>query len=1336
MKTIRFILLLCIAVISGTLSAQSQRELGELMRNRGEYYFTLSVEDVMKIPNLGDLCSVDGIDGHVVVAYANQKEYDKLISLGLHPDLKTPPSLRQEAKMWEGGDRATYAWNSYLTYEQYVSMMEGFPDAALNDRTCEMFSLGTLSTSNHRQLLGVHIYKDSPNGKPRFLYSSTMHGDEVTGMILMLRLIDELCTSTDTRILNLLNDVDIYILPLTNPDGTYAAGNNTVEDATRANGNNVDLNRNYKDYFNGEHPDSKSYQDETNWTMTFANEKLFTMGANYHGGSEVMNYCWDWVFENHADTDWWEYVCTEYVTLARQINSTYMGGYNYGTNNYDYDGVTRGATWYSITGSRQDYMNAFGQCREVTVECSKTKTVAGSDLPAYWTYHHNCMLALMEQARNGVHGVVNDASTGQTIQGVKVSVLNHDIHNSYVTTHEVGDFHRPIKGGTYTFVFDKEGYARKFVEVSVADGGRQDITVNLVPSNETQKEYFISVDKTSINAGTYIMGYLNGSTLVMPTHSNTNTSTSVSMSTTSNSVTITDDGFTLNRGSEPIKVSLNASGVSGQYLICYKGRLLSRSNSTLSWAKPSNSSGNGVDLTSYRWYVNDDGIYQVSNGTKYYLNYNNGFTAGTSKQNNVFFYEEIVQSDYHIYADVLPLGSGIMSGTGGYNEGDPCTLMATAASGYTFSHWTLNGIVVSTSANYTFTVEGDATYVANFVPTSGGHISGTVWAETPTITPNQNYLIGFENGGNVYLAVNYAVNESNHYYLDNNSTYYGYTAPAVLEGNHVTGVDGTYANDLQYCTWKFGSSTGGTIQSGYQSNYYLRTYTQTSYGDLYPSTTTNQTWTYESNQLYRTVNNTKRYAGYYALNGNPHMLVDNNASSTVKLYTQVAIDKYAITATANIIEGGSIAGSNYYTNGSTCTLTATAMEGYVFVNWTENDVEVSTDAAYSFEVNAPRTLVANFAIEYELPITAYTTGQKDHYYLIASPIGAVDPDDVDGMKDNEYDLYCFDQNGGNGLVEWINYEGSNGGFDLVPGKGYLYANSADVTLTFTGLPYRGSGEVTLSKTNNVRFSGWNLVGNPFAQTAFITKPFYTMNSTGTEIIAGSGNSVGAMEGIFVIAENDGETMTFSTGSLAKSEGQIVLSVNQGEATLDRAIVRVGEGDVLPKFMLNENNTKVYITQDDQELSVARVAEAGVIPVSFKAAHNGTYSLCINVDDTEVNYLHLIDNLTGADIDILQTPTYSFNATKDDYTSRFKLVFATICEDADGDNDTFAFFTNDNWIISNDGEAVLQVIDINGRVLSSEEIHGSQSKHISAVPGIYMLRLIKGDDVKVQKIVVR
>ena len=490
MRFLRYLVLICIAIIGGTVSAQSQRELGQLMRERGEYYFTLTVDNPKEILAISEICSVDGTDGRRVVAYANQKEYDRLLQAGFQPELQTPPSLRANVTMWNG--QGTYNWDSYLTYPQYVSMMESFPTMAISGRTCSLFSLGTLSTSNHRQLLGVRINNGSPEGKPKFLYTSTMHGDEITGMILMLRLINELCTSTDSQIVDLVNNLDIYIMPLTNPDGTYKGGNSTVNSAQRYNGNNVDLNRNYKDYYKGVHPDGNSYEDETIWTMAMGDENLFTMSANYHGGAEVMNYPWDAVYDDHVDKDWYEYVCTQYVQIARQTYSSYM------SDTYS-DGVTSGAAWYVITGSRQDYMNAYGQCREVTVECSSTKTPSASSLPSYWNYNRNSMLAFMEQCLKGVHGFVYDANTDQPIEGVKVTVLDHDSETSFVTTHAVGDFHRPIKGGSYTFEFTKDGYCPYYVDVTVADGQRVELNdIQLTPGNCMVPSFTASTTEVSL----------------------------------------------------------------------------------------------------------------------------------------------------------------------------------------------------------------------------------------------------------------------------------------------------------------------------------------------------------------------------------------------------------------------------------------------------------------------------------------------------------------------------------------------------------------------------------------------------------------------------------------------------------------------------------------------------------------------------------------------------------------------------------------------------------------------------------------------------------------------
>jgi PKD repeat protein len=474
MKYLRyFCLLMAVTLMGGSLMAQ--KDLDALMRERNEYYFTLTVDKPTEVQTINEICSVDGFDGKTVVCYANQQQYDKLLQAGYQPKLQTPPCMLEETAMWDGSNRAAYGWDSYPTYGAYQSMMEAFPSQALSDRSCTLLDLGTLNSG--RKILGVRLNNGQPDGKPRFLYTSTMHGDEVTGMMLMLRLIDEFCTSTDPRIVNLLNNLDIFIFPLTNPDGTYYGGNNSMNQARRYNINGVDLNRNYKDYFKGNHPDGNAYALETQWTMQLANEYLFTMSANYHGGAEVVNYPWDAVYDDHADKDWYELVSLDYVSRVREVSSSYM------TSPYS-SGITNGAEWYIITGSRQDYENAYGECREVTIECSSTKKPNASTMPTYWNYNHNAMLGFMEQCLNGIHGVVYDAATNQPIVGATVNVQNHDNNLSKVTTHNVGDFHRPIKGGSYTLEINKEGYCPAFVDVSVSDGQRVDLdTIYLEPGN-------------------------------------------------------------------------------------------------------------------------------------------------------------------------------------------------------------------------------------------------------------------------------------------------------------------------------------------------------------------------------------------------------------------------------------------------------------------------------------------------------------------------------------------------------------------------------------------------------------------------------------------------------------------------------------------------------------------------------------------------------------------------------------------------------------------------------------------------------------------------------------
>lgn len=297
-------------------------------------------------------------------------------------------------------------------------------------------------------------------------------------------------------------------------------------------------------------------------------------------------------------------------------------------------------------------------------------------------------------------------------------------------------------------------------------------------------------------------------------------------------------------------------------------------------------------------------------------------------------------------------------------------------------------------------------------------------------------------------------------------------------------------------------------------------------------------------------------------------------------------------------------------------------------------------------------------------IVHYTENKNDHYHLIASPIETIAPEQVAGMLDNKFDLYYFDQTQ---PKEWINYWSND--FSLVPGKGYLYANSEDVTLTFTGLPYRGDGKVTLVKSDDYKLPGVNLVGNPFPDTAYVDRNFYVLNANGTELEAANRSYVEAMEGIFVYATEDGEVLTFRRKAPAKG-AQLSLNLSgpsdgSGAAIIDRAIIRFDEKGMLPKFQIDDNNTKLYITQDNIDCAVVHCEGKGELPVSFKAENDGSYTLSFQAENISFAYLHLIDDLTGEDVDLLETPNYTFEAKTADHANRFKLVFT--CEDTNVNN---------------------------------------------------------------------
>ena len=326
-------------------------------------------------------------------------------------------------------------------------------------------------------------------------------------------------------------------------------------------------------------------------------------------------------------------------------------------------------------------------------------------------------------------------------------------------------------------------------------------------------------------------------------------------------------------------------------------------------------------------------------------------------------------------------------------------------------------------------------------------------------------------------------------------------------------------------------------------------------------------------------------------------------------------------------------------------------------------------------------------------ILGHSGNNNGGWNFIASPLAdttqATEVTNLISTTPANYDLYYYDEDD----HYWRNYKESDHsedfGFDLNNGQGYLYANYEDVELQFTGTLQAGSnGIYTVSDLSyacgNENLKGFNLVGNPFACNATIDKPCYTLSGNAINPMAHVANSyvIPPCTGVMVKAEGADESVTFTKmteqQSTQPSQLQITLSQvtesvdlslrgTKQSSIVDNAIVSFNEGDQLEKFHFGDN-AQIYIPQGGKDYAIAFSEGQGEMPLNFKATENGEYTITVNPEGVNLAYLHLIDNMTGADVDLLvpepvEGPaSYTFTAKTTDYESRFKLVFSA-SEDA-------------------------------------------------------------------------
>ena len=357
--------------------------------------------------------------------------------------------------------------------------------------------------------------------------------------------------------------------------------------------------------------------------------------------------------------------------------------------------------------------------------------------------------------------------------------------------------------------------------------------------------------------------------------------------------------------------------------------------------------------------------------TTYYVRAYATNSQGTAYGNEVNF-TTVQLPTYTINVSSSPTVGGSVSGGGTYQQGQSCTVTATANNGYDFLNWTENGSPVSLNANFTFTVTGNRTLVAHFEQQA---------PQNYTITVSANPADGGTvSGGGTYqqgqsCTVTAEANRSSSFYVDFDDSQMpaGWT---TIDNGSPPG-----------CGWQIGSTKLGSTGNGHNGstdlilsesydnnygvvnpdNYLISPAVTLGNGSIFSFWACAQDASYSAEHFGVAISTTGTNASDFTMinewtmtakgfNGPKSGYRGNRAQGTWYQYT---VDLSAYTG-----EGRYIAirhfncMDQFYLDVDDIELTG--VNGYNFVNWTENGNVVSTDASYTFTVNSNRNLVANF----------------------------------------------------------------------------------------------------------------------------------------------------------------------------------------------------------------------------------------------------------------------------------------------------------------------------------------------------------------------------------------
>ena len=403
---------------------------------------------------------------------------------------------------------------------------------------------------------------------------------------------------------------------------------------------------------------------------------------------------------------------------------------------------------------------------------------------------------------------------------------------------------------------------------------------------------------------------------------------------------------------------------------------------------------------------------------------------------------------------------------------------------------------------------------------------------------------------------------------------------------------------------------------------------------------------------------------------------------------------------------------------------------------------------------------------------ANITGMDDECYF---------PNDLIGQTDVNWDFYCYQEKD----YHWINLKRNDHFYQqngqplsytnedaFIPGKGYMMAISQDSYMSSTGKLNKGGEKVVVTnqEPQDLNYNrGWNLVGNPYQaylDLGAIDGSFYIFDADQkcyAPVTSGqSQNScipslyIHPHQAFFMHTDSDSTkfefdyawaTATKQGGSYYRGrESQVNyplvnLFVENKSGSRDMAVVELNRpelGGATKVQSMRNANFQVAASLCDKRYGILFTPEGTEkVPVHFITEEDGTFTLTWNTQNGDFTSLLLIDNMTGAITDMLHSDHYTFDATTNDYASRFYITYAcTGVEEYNEGNGSFAFFDGSEWVVNGKGQ--LDIVDVMGRVLFTKRLNNEQNR-ISlndVAQGVYLMRVSDGKNTMVQKIVVR